>query len=208
MKSTIAIILCFLEIQIIATEQNPAFYAVQQNDTKTLKKSLKVNVYNPALNSEGQTILHVAALSNNIQAVKTILKSGFTCINKFDKYGKTAMDYAVEYGYDKIVRKLYKNHGKVTSVENANYAKSLITHSFKGLFFSAISFFIGAALVISISLAVLCFSGSMPCFDIILGTSFSIFSTGLLFLSISKSGWASRAGHNLLLPRSAQPINN
>ncbi|MBI2344743.1 ankyrin repeat domain-containing protein [Candidatus Dependentiae bacterium] len=153
MKYIQMILLCFVSMQILTTEKDQAFYPIRQKDAYSLQSIFVKNFDFAHRNNEGQTILHIAVIMNNWQAVKVILKSGFSNINQLDKHGKTAMDYAVEYGYRKMVKKLIKKQGKVTSLENAIYTKELLSSPFKKLLLVSLGFFIGAiVLMVTVTL--------------------------------------------------------
>lgn len=194
-ESFFIIFVCFLGIQMLAAEQNVAFDAVVQKDIPSLRKILQKNTQVTQINNDGQTILHVAVLSNNAQMVNIILKSGLVNINQLDKYGKTAMDYAVEYAYNKMIRKLYKYKAKVTSQDNALYAKKVIARPFKILFFLSLPILLIAFCTNMLSLSVAGNGG-------LLGFGCAIFFfyplAGVLLIPGS-IGWATRSSHSLLL---------
>ncbi len=184
----------------VTAESKPIFHAIAQNDSASVEKILKKDEYHNTVNKDGQTILHVAVLANNKKATKTILKSKQINVNQLDNDGKTAMDYAVEYKQNKLIRKLYKHKGKVTTLENEKYAKKIITRPFK------ILFFIGLALTIpGIGLIYLATqSGSVPqCgpgVGIIYGPiGLGLGGSGIIFILTGASGWVYRAQKNLLL---------
>ena len=179
--------LLFLGMQIFAQES--LFYTIKQGRNFDLKNILQKNSESIQLNEEGQTVLHVAVLADNWQALKFILNSSFVDINKLDKYGKTAMDYAVEYGRSKMIKRLYKNHGKVTASDNAEYAKKIITRPYR------ITFFIGLSIFSSIF--ILCpfvnFHSLMGAF--IFG---GIICYSAIPMIIGSAGWAYRSKNILL----------
>lgn len=207
-KSFLTVFISFVAMQIVAVNPNSIFYAVSQRNTRCLEKILKNNPDITQTNDDGQTILHVAVLSNNWKAMKLIIQSGFANINQLDRYGKTAMDYAAEYGYNKIIRKLYKHNGKVTSIDNARYAQKVITRPFKILLCIGIALFAISMIFVSwyidalnpavyfgphgrgIHLAV---SG-------VLATFFGVAAGSLIIPGVS--GWAYRSSRNLSLVES------
>lgn len=134
-----------------------------------------------------QTVLHTAVLADNLKLVKEILKSEQIDINRLDQNGKTALDYAVEHGYSKIVKILFKNNGKVTSVDNADYAKKLMIRPFKILFFIALPLFI-INLIVFFPKALIA----------ILITPFVVIPPFIATV-VGAAGWESRAHRKLLL---------
>jgi ankyrin repeat protein len=164
MRFLFAVFLIFLGVQVLGTEQKTAFSAISQNDVYSLKKILKQNPELIEKNDKQQTILHVAVLSNNFKVVKVILESGFSHINQLDKYGKTAMDYAVECKYKKILRKLYKYKGCVTSYENEQKVQKNLLSRYKIIFHigKALSLAIIAVVVITFAIG-LCINNIELC---------------------------------------------
>jgi hypothetical protein len=192
----------------LTAEQNPIFHAIQQNNAALVKNMLQSAQYSNTVNEDEQTILHTAVLANNWKAVKAILKSGQININQLDKHNKTAMDYAVERGYSKMVRKLYKNKGNVTSIENAKYAKKIITRPFKILFGIGIAFLtvtmfwvanyihlMNPSLIMSAKARGCALAGSA-----FMATIFGVPAASLLIPAVS--GWASRSHKNLSITES------
>ncbi len=187
--------LCLIFFAITASltaQENPIFHAISQNDTKLVKKMLQSKEYNNPTNENGQTILHAAVLTNNWKAVKVILISGFTNINQLDKYGKTAMDYAVEHGYNKLVKKLYKNKGKVTSLENAKDTHKIITKPFRMVFFVGLSIF-------SLMFVFCPMAGSFGGYKIMTALFYGI--NGSIPMIIGGAGWIAKSRQNLLLTK-------
>jgi magnesium-transporting ATPase (P-type) len=191
----------FLSIFVITTnlkaEQNPIFHAISQNNPKLINNMLQNGQYSNTVNKDGQTILHAAVLANNWKAVKTILTSKQININQLDIYNKTAMDYAVEYGHNKMVRKLYKNIGKVTSVENAKHAQKIITRPFKILFAIGITAilipFLFLFFTTSQTTSMIFSLGIIPC----------VVPAGLILTTIGSLKWINQSYRNLLIPRLA-----
>ena len=192
MKSKIIFFLSFLSTNLIHTEQNSAFYTIAQKDTKALDQFLKT-APSDIVNEEGQTLLHAAVLANNAKAVKMILKSNSENINQLDNHGKTAMDYAVEYGHKKILKKLYKQDGKVTSFENIQHAYKIISRPYKAAFFIGLCIFtIGACLFLCAP-----FIG-IGC-DILLSVGLLYMSIGIIPTSIGETGLKYHSKKNILL---------
>jgi ankyrin repeat protein len=209
MKSIQIFFLCFLSLQLLAHEQNSIFHAISQNNTQLVKKMLKDGQYADAVNNDGQTILHAAVLTNNWKAVQVIFASKQINVNQLDKYNKTAMDYAVEYGHNKMVRNLYKNNGQMTSAENASYAQKIITRPFKIIFFIGLPLLIISLYCLTAGILLICSSsGSGFCdfFNYIVGIGIlteivpGIGIPGVILTATGISGWATRSHKNLLIP--------
>lgn len=134
-----------------------------------------------------QTALHRAVLADDLKLVKKVLESEQIDINTLDQNGKTALDYAVEHGYSKIVKVLFKNNGKVTSIDNGDYARKLMIRPFKILFFISLPLFIISSIVFfPMSLLAL------------LITPIAVVPP-LITTVVGAAGWASRAHRSLLL---------
>jgi hypothetical protein len=174
----------------LTAEQNPIFHAISQNNPVLVKNMLQSGQYSNTINENGQTILHAAVLANNWKAVKTILKSNQININQFDTYNKTAMDYAVEHGHNKMISKLYKNKGKVTSLGNAEYTKKIITRPFRIIFFIGLSIFL-------LIFEFCPMAGSLGGYKIMTGLFYGI--NGTIPMIIGGAGWISKSHRNLLL---------
>lgn len=208
---------------VLGSQESSVFYVVKQKNSNLLRNMLQSSPESIGLNTHGQTILHAAVLAKNHQSVKVICRSKLINVNQLDRYGKTALDYAVEHGYHKIIRILYKNNGKVTSVEHADYVKKTITRPFKILFFMGLflpllglSAYILAVVIIEsllfLALPVLflfCFSNpallklsmlsSVLFYESMIIGGLIAAAIGGFFTIISCSGWINRAKRNVCL---------
>lgn len=171
----------------LKAESKQIFNAISQKDSRLVEDMLKKDEYSSIFNDARQTVLHAAVLANDLKSVKNILKFQKININQRDQNNKTALDYAVEYGHDKMVKILYKNQGKVTSVENAEYAKKLLIRPFKIMFFIGLPLFL-TTFIVFFPLNLLA----------ILVTPFAV-SPGFILTVVGASGWISRSHRNLLI---------
>ena len=80
------------------------------------------------VNSDSQTVLIKASKVQNLYIVEKLLRNGAD-VNQIDKFGKTALDYAVELGNRKIASILVINKASVTTQENAEKCHGLITRN-------------------------------------------------------------------------------
>jgi len=159
------------------SQENQTFKAISPNMSEI-----------SVIQNSGQFSLHKAVLANDLRSVKKILKTGSVNVNKLDHNNKTALDYAVEYGHSKIVKILFKNNGKVTSLDNAEYAKKFIVKPFKLLFFIAFPLLVITSIVFFphclLALVTVTPAAVGPC---LIGTV------------VGAAGWISRSHRNLLL---------
>ncbi len=122
------------------------FHAISRGNIKTVNAWVKLNSNLSICNEQGQSVLHAAVLANNKNIVKLLLKSSIN-VNEIDKKGKTALDYAIDYGYESIVLELGKHKAKVTTEQNAEFVKILLENEPTGLFFSIVKIFVGYGLI-------------------------------------------------------------
>ncbi|MFA5998699.1 MAG: ankyrin repeat domain-containing protein [Candidatus Babeliales bacterium] len=102
------------------------FHEISQgNLSRNTQSWLKSPESKTMVNDYGQTILHQAVLTGNMRVIKQIAISNVD-INALDKDGKTALDYAVDYGYKSAIHYLLKKNASVTTQENAFFIKKLL----------------------------------------------------------------------------------
>lgn len=130
MKSKLVLfsMVSFLAISVIQAKQvvqSDIFYEIAQGNKKAIKSWLKSKPDLSIRNSEGQTVLVVAALTGQREVVKMLVKAG-AVVNAIDNVGKTALDHAVEFGHVKMICDLVKQGGKVTTSDNLYHLKSVM----------------------------------------------------------------------------------
>lgn len=85
-------------------KETPLFYCLRQNKTSFFKVDLYYQKllyyyeedYLSHKNKEGQTVLHLAAIYNNLTAARLLMEYNLD-VNDPDSKGKTPLDYAKEY---------------------------------------------------------------------------------------------------------------
>ncbi|HSW75637.1 MAG TPA: ankyrin repeat domain-containing protein [Candidatus Saccharimonadales bacterium] len=111
------------------TQTTDIFYEISKgNLSKNTENWLKNSENKNMVNAKGQTILHHAVLTGNIQIIKKVANSNVD-VNALDKAGKTALDYAVDHGNKNIIQYLLMKKASVTTEQNALFAKELIKPS-------------------------------------------------------------------------------
>lgn len=101
------------------------FHAINHNYIKEIRTWVKSCPDTTVCDDQNQSVLHLAVLTGNYKIVKTILKSKVN-VNLIDKHYKTALDYAVDYGYDKIAYLLVQHKAKVTTAANTRYICDIV----------------------------------------------------------------------------------
>lgn len=115
MKSKLIILLSVLSCSLF--QPADIFKAIEANNKKEIKSWLKNNPDVDLVNDQGQTVLMKAVREGNKTLVALLLNLKAP-VNVIDVFGKTALDYAVELQYNKIILKLVKHGAKVTTREH------------------------------------------------------------------------------------------
>ena len=107
------------------TVQSDIFYEISQGNLKAVKKWVSSKPDVSVCNDQGQSVLTAAVLTGSYNMVKAVLKSAVD-INMLDQKGKTALDWACDYGYEKIVLMFVKKGAKVTNQDSLQQAKLIV----------------------------------------------------------------------------------
>ena len=132
MKSTKSFFFMVFMLAVSAVQAKPQlfqsdiFYEISKGNTKAVKAWLKSKPDLSVKNEQRQTLLHAAVLSENRSMVKMLVKAGIE-VNELDVYGKTALDYAVEHGYEKLIFYLVKKKAQVSNHANLIKIQALIS---------------------------------------------------------------------------------
>jgi ankyrin repeat protein len=105
--------------------QSNIFYEIVRGNSKAVSVWLKSKPDLSTRNEKGQTFLIASVLTGQRNLAKMFVKSGAQ-VNATDLEGKTALDYAVEYGHVKMICDLVKCGGKVTNSNNLYHLKSVM----------------------------------------------------------------------------------
>ena len=96
----------------------PLFYAIQRNDIDCLNDLIKQGADPNSQDSDKETLLHLAAKSNQKHIIELLLKCGAD-IKIVDKYGRSPLFFACMYGHLEIVKLLFSQH-KLLNIEMIN----------------------------------------------------------------------------------------
>lgn len=88
------------------------FEILEKNDIQKLEKFISRNNVNKEI--QGQTLLYWAVHSGDLEITKLLIDKG-ACINKKDRFGRTALTNAAYFGFVDIAKLLLKNNAKIDS---------------------------------------------------------------------------------------------
>ena len=156
------VLLCSLFLMSASISQSiDIFHEISQCRYRAVKNWIKSKPNLLICDEQGQSVLHAAVLTGRKSMVSLVLQYRVD-INALDNQGKTALDLAIESASTKEDRKiilmLISKHGRVTSYQNALYAKDVVETKSYHYFIGAVCTFFLLPTLIPVVLTVIAIS--------------------------------------------------
>lgn len=110
---------------VVLMSLESVFAEIKKGNVVAIRNWVKTKPDAQGRNEKRQSLLAVAVIHGDLAIVRSLLKTNVS-INAVDDEGKTALDWAVEYGYTDIALELAVKKAKVSSLENENFLKVLL----------------------------------------------------------------------------------